>query len=67
MDELSAFPNHLFKADDVESLVDKLKIFLGKSRLENSDFGDAFQLFVKEKFSLNREVTLIESLYKKIV
>ena len=66
-DQLSAFPNHLFKADDVESLVDKLKIFLGKSRLENSDFGDAFQLFVKEKFSLNREVTLIESLYKKIV
>ena len=32
-----------------------------------SDYGNAFQLFVKEKFSLRREVTLIEDLYKKIV
>ncbi len=66
-DQLSAFPNHLFEADNVDSLVEKLKIFLGKSRLENSDYGNAFQLFVKEKFSLRREVTLIEDLYKKIV
>jgi len=66
-DQLKFFPDHLFPAGDIDSLIKKLELFMRKSTSENYELGKSFYQYVLNNYDISNEKVKIQKYYKQIL
>ncbi len=66
-DQLEDFPDHLFVAESIPLLIEKLNHYMSNSLTTNIQLGKLFFKYVLNKFDISNEKIKIEELYKEII
>lgn len=64
---LHRWPENLFEAENVSSIIDKLIPYLKNSTIDNMNKGLEFLAHVKDNYSLTKEIERHEMLYKEMM
>ncbi|GGZ81001.1 glycosyltransferase [Algibacter mikhailovii] len=64
-DQLKGFPNHIFKAGELDALTERLSIAVKNSVIENRLKGEAFVKHVHNHYTLKHEIQHTEAVYLK--
>ena len=66
-DQLESFPDHLFVAESIPLLSEKLNYYMSNSLTKNIQLGKLFFKYVSNNYDISDEKIKIEKLYKKII